>query len=202
MALSVSFAGRAIPVWLIFLLAGSEAGVAASPPNVVLFDSARSHAEFRVKVLWMIDVEGQFGRVNGHVLVDDTHGTGVVDARIDANAVKMRRSGTEDWVKSEEFFDVARHPEIRFLSDAFPMRRLAEGGELPGLLSLRGIRDRVVFILQPAPCAQPGAGCAVEATGIIRRGVFGMRSRTGTLADKVELRLTIWIDEAASGYAR
>ena len=194
--------------WLACLggLAGSlpaqaAAGAAAADEGVVLLDSARSHAEFSVKVLWMFDVEGSFGHVNGHVRIDSAAGTGIVDARIDVNAVRMRRSGTEEWVKSEEFFDVARHPEIRFLSDPFPLARLAEGGELPGSLGLRGIRSRVVFVLRPAGCARPGIECAVEASGTLRRAAFGMRSRKGTLADKVELHLSVWLDEAVAARA-
>lgn len=186
----------AASLWLAGLLAAARVAAAQTDPAaaVVLLDSARSHAEFSVKVLWMFDVEGRFGHVNGHVLLDRAHDTGIVDARIDANAVRMRRSGAEEWVKSEEFFDVARHPEIRFVSDAFPLTRLVEGGELPGLLGLRGLRGRVVFSVQPAACARPGIECAVEAKGVLRRGMFGMRSRKGTLADKVELRLSIWIE--------
>lgn len=184
------------------LLAASPlAAMAGSLDEVILFDSARSHAEFKVRVLWMFDVEGRFGHVYGHVRLDRGAGSGVVDARIDAHAVKMRRSGMEDWVKSAEFFDVARHPEIRFLSDPFPLERLTEGGSLPGSLALRGIRGRVVFDVRPATCARPGVECAVEATGILRRGVFGMRSRKGTLADKVELQLAVWTDPATPGIA-
>lgn len=181
------------------LVTTPPAAWAETPADVILLDSARSHAEFSVKVLWMFDVEGRFGHVNGHVRLDRAAGSGIVDARIDANAVKMRRSGIEDWVKSAEFFDVTHHPEIRFLSDPFPLQRLAEGGELPGSVGLRGSRSRVVFSVRPAACARPGIECAVEATATLRRSVFGMRSRKGTLADKVELRLSVWIDPAAAG---
>lgn len=175
------------------LLAASLAGHAAAAPasDVILLDGKQSHAEFSVKVLWMFEVGGQFGGVHGHVLVDRARNEAVVDARIDANAVRMRRGGTEEWVKSSEFFDVARYPEIRFLSAPFPLARLAEGGDLPGSLSLRGMKGPMVFQVQPSSCARPAVDCAVEASGSLRRGTFGMRSRKGTLADKVELRLAI-----------
>ena len=163
----------------------------AAASDVILLDGAQSHAEFSVKVLWMFDVSGQFSGVHGHVLVDRARNEAVVDARIDANAVRMRRGGTEEWVKSAEFFDVARYPEIRFLSAPFPLARLAEGGDLPGSLSLRGMKGPMVFNVAPSTCARPAVDCAVEASGSLRRGSFGMRSRKGTLADKVELRLSI-----------
>ncbi|MFZ1392363.1 MAG: YceI family protein, partial [Dokdonella sp.] len=114
-----------------------------------------------------------------------------VDARIDTNAVSMRRNGVEGWVKSEEFFDVENFPEIRFQSDSFPLSRLDTGGDLPGSLTLRGIRRPVLFALKPATCGRPALDCAVEANGTVRRSEFGMRTRRATLSDKVDLSLSI-----------
>lgn len=182
-------AGRVSGVLLALALAGPAMASASS--EVILLDGKQSHAEFSVKVLWMFDVGGQFGGVHGHVLVDRVRNEAVVDARIDANAVRMRRGGTEEWVKSTEFFDVARYPEIRFLSAPFPLSRLVDGGDLPGSLSLRGMKGPMVFQVAPSTCARPALDCIVEASGSLRRGTFGMRSRKGTLADKVELRLAI-----------
>lgn len=195
MALSSSLAAVLWPGWLAGLLAlGNIDPPSAPAPEILLFDSARSNAQFSVKVLWMLDVSGQFGGVHGHVQVDRASDVAVVDARIDANAVSMRRSGTETWVKSNEFFNVERYPEIRFLSAPFPMSRLATGGDLPGSLSLRGFKGNVAFKLHASACDKPAIDCAVEVSGSIRRGTFGMRSRKGTVSDKVELDINIWID--------
>ncbi len=199
MALTGPFAAVACPGLIASLLAFANAeGPPLPEPEIVLLDSVRSSAQFSVKVLWMLDVDGQFGGVHGHVRIDHVRGEAVVDARIDANAVRMRRDGTEKWVKSDEFFNVARYPEIRFVSRPFPLSTLADGGDLAGSLSLRGFRGPVIFKLEPSTCARPAIDCAAEATGTIRRGTFGMRSRKGTLSDKVELRLGIWIDEGAA----
>ncbi len=193
--MALSGAPAFLPAAMFILLAAAEP-VAAN--EVILLDSRQSRAEFNVRVLWMFDVSGRFGGVHGHVLIDRARNEAVVDARIEANDVHMRRAGTEDWVKSAEFFDVARHPEIRFLSAPFPLARLVEGGDLPGSLSLRGMRGPVVFSVRPSRCALPGLECAVEATGSLRRGMFGMRSRKGTLSDKVELTLDIHVESAVT----
>lgn len=146
----------------------------------------------------MIDVDGVFGSVHGQVEIDHLQNNAVVDARIAANAVAMRRSGTENWVKSQEFFNVAEYPEIRFQSDPFPLDRLSSGGELPGVLSLRGVDAPIVFRLMPSSCERPAVDCPVQAMGALKRGSFGMRSRKGTLADKVELGLSIRVRESAA----
>lgn len=186
----MALTGTILPAWIAGFVA------LATPerhPEVVVLDSARSSATFSVKVLWMVDVDGQFGGVHGNVRIDRERGEAVVEARIDANAVSMRRPGTESWVKSPEFFDVERHPEVRFVSAPFPVARLKEGGQLPGWLSLRGVRGPVTFQMQPATCDHPAYDCPVEANGTIRRASFGMRSRKGTLSDKVELKLSILV---------
>jgi len=150
----------------------------------------------------MVEIEGQFGSIHGNVRVDRASDRAVVDARIDANAVRMRRPGTENWVKSAEFFNVQEYPEIRFLSDEFPLSRLSTGGELPGSLSVRGLRGPIVFHVLEAACPRPAFDCPVEASGTIRRSLFGMRSRKGTLSDKVELNLIIRVRPAGEGAPR
>lgn len=163
--------------------------------EILLLDEARSSATFSVKVLWMVDVEGQFGNVHGKVEIDRFRSRAVVDARIDANAVNMRRQGAENWVKSEEFFNVATYPEVHFVSSTFPLSTLISGGQLPGTLTLRGIANPIVFTLLPSGCSRPGFDCSLEAIGVIKRSSFGMRSRKGTLSDRVELHLNIRAQE-------
>lgn len=158
----------------------------------VKLDGARSEVGFTVKVLWLVGVSGRFGKVDGTVHVDRFRNEISVDARIDVDAVKMDNHRYEDWVKSSEFFDVARHPSIEFKSEAFPQSRLRKGGDLSGMLTLRGIRQPVTFQLQPAACERPAYDCPIEVAGTIRRSEFDMRSRRGTLSDKVELEFSVF----------
>ncbi|HKE47375.1 MAG TPA: YceI family protein [Rhodanobacteraceae bacterium] len=163
----------------------------------VELDSARSQATFGVKVMWLVSVHGRFGKVHGVVDVDRFRNFAVVDARIDANAVEMGNKGYEDWVKSPEFFDVAEHPEIRFVSESFPLQRLRRGGKLTGTLTIRGTDQVVTFDLDPADCDHPAYECPIMVSGSIRRSAFGMRSRRGALSDKVDLHFEVFAIPAA-----
>ncbi len=157
-------------------------------------DATRSQAGFTVKVLWLIGVGGEFGTVQGSLDVDRFRGTSRVDARIAADDLHMRSARYENWAKSAEFFDAENYPKIHFASDDFPLMRLHTGGTLDGVLTLRGIAKPVRFRILPADCAQPLTGaCAVHVEGSIERSDFGMHSRHGTLADKVALRLQIFV---------
>jgi len=158
----------------------------------IALDSARSSAEFEVRVMWMFDIEGRFGAVSGEVDVDHEARSVRVRARIDARVVSMRRSSYEEWVKSDEFFDAARHPTIVFESEPFPLAALELGGDIVGNLTLRGVTRPVSLQLLASEC--PGAvalSCDVVADGAVQRSDFGMRTRRATLADKVRLHFTV-----------
>lgn len=181
-----------------------DAGASSNVEAPQTLDPVRSSAEFEVKVLWLIGVHGRFGQVHGTIAIDREHASVVADARIDVGAITMRNHTYEDWVKSTEFFDAAKFPQIHFVSDAFPRDRLRSGGEIAGTLTIRDIERHIVLDVEPSDCPDAVArSCAVEAGGSIHRSDFGMRSRRGTLSDKVELHFSIYLapgggNEAAS----
>lgn len=155
-------------------------------------DNANSHVDFEVKVLWLVGVHGRFGSVHGTITVDHFRNAATVEAQIDANVVSMRNRNHEEWVKSPEFFDAQHYPQIAFVSDAIPLKRLQAGGEIEGMLTLRGVSKHVRFDLLKPDCPAASAdNCPVEAEGSIHRSDFGMSSRRGTLSDKVELSFSI-----------
>jgi len=174
------------------ILIAGLAGADETQVDHVELDSVRSHATFSVKVMWLITVHGRFGKVHGTVDVDRFRNFAVVDARIDADAVEMSTKSYEDWVKSDEFFDVAKYPEIRFVSESFPLQRLRKGGQLSGTLTIRDTALPTTFDLEPAPCEHPAYECPIVVSGSIRRSAFGMRSRRGALSDKVDLHFEVF----------
>lgn len=158
----------------------------------VALDPQRSSAEFEIRAMWMFDIGGRFGAVGGEVEVDHEARSARVRARIDVAGVRMRRASYEEWVKSPEFFDAARYPQIVFESEPFPLATLDIGGDIVGTLSLRGRTLPMRFALQPSQCpGQAALACPVVADGVLQRSEFGMRSRRATLADKVRLHLSV-----------
>jgi polyisoprenoid-binding protein YceI len=173
------------------LLAGPLRAEESKNDRVEL-DSARSHATFGVKVMWLLPIHGRFGKVAGIVDVDRFRNFATVDARIDANAVEMSTKSYEEWVKSDEFFDVAHHPDIHFVSESFPLQRLRLGGQLSGTLTIRGVDQPETFKLEAADCEHPAYDCPIIVSGSIRRSAFGMHSRRGALSDKVDLHFEVY----------
>jgi polyisoprenoid-binding protein YceI len=181
-------------------LAFSAAATAAQEHETTtkqVLDAERSRADFEVKVLWLIGVHGRFGQVHGTVTIDRFHSTAVADAQIDVNTITMRNHSYEDWVKSDEFFAVRQYPQIHFVSGPFPLERLRSGGEISGTLTLRGIDRPVTMELARSDCPDAVAtACPATANGTIRRSDFGMKSRRGTLSDKVDLQFSIYLAAA------
>ncbi|MEO8672816.1 MAG: YceI family protein [Tahibacter sp.] len=165
-------------------------GVAA---ETIPFDATRSHAEFEVRAMWLFDVEGRFGGVSGSVILDSAARSAQVDALIDAGSIDMHRDSYEEWVKSSEFFDVARYPQIHFLSEPFPLAMLDDGGDIAGALTVRGVTRQASFNLRPSECTPHAArSCPVLADGIIQRTDFGMTTHRATLSDRVRLHFTVF----------
>lgn len=188
---------------------GLVLGVVAAQPSAraaeqrierLALDSAKSHVDFEVKVLWLVGVHGRFGSVHGMITVDHFRNAATVEAQIDANVVAMRNKTHEQWVKSAEFFDAEHYPQMLFVSESIPLQRLQSGGDIAGTLTVRGIGRPVRFELIKPDCpAASGENCPVEAEGSIRRSDFGMSSRRGTLSDRVELSFSIATKPMAEG---
>jgi len=178
------------------LLAGVACcgAVFAEGETTLTLDPERSGAEFEVKVLWLIGVHGRFGQVHGAISVDPQREHATADARIAVGTITMRNHSYEDWLKSPEFFDAAAHPEILFASRPFALDNLRTGGEVAGVLTVRGIERPIVLQIEPSACPEKVAvNCPVQASGSIRRSEFGMRSRRGSVSDNVDLKFSIYL---------
>jgi polyisoprenoid-binding protein YceI len=183
------------------LLFGAGAAHAADERWAIV--AGESSAQFRVRVLGIMPLAGEFAPPTGAIVIDRDARTGSVEAVIRSDSVTMSNPKNAEWARSSEFFDAARHPEIRFSSERFPLTLLAEGGELRGTLEIRGRAQPVTFVVDPGRCdldvpdgrgdAAPtprGGECEVAARGAISRSGFGMVARRA-VSDRVTLRLRI-----------
>lgn len=162
-------------------------------------DPLRSHAEFGVRLLWLSQVTGSFEHIDGDVTLSVKRDRAVVDARIAVDSIRMSSDRFRRWVLAPEFFDVARYPSIRFVSEPVPVATLERGGELFGTLTLRGISRPARFELLPSPCPlERPQDCRIEVRGDVQRSDFGMTGHRAALSDQVRLGLVIAIDRAAA----
>jgi polyisoprenoid-binding protein YceI len=160
-------------------------------------DNARSYADFSVRLLWVRQISGRFNDIHGEVTLNPLRDTAVVEATVDVNSVAMTSARLRRWVLDPEFFDVRRYPTIHFISAPLAVRSLDQGGDLPGLLTVRGVMLPVKFRLEPASCTlKKDTLCQIRVRGDIQRSDYGMDSHSTALSDTVQLGLTITLGPA------
>jgi polyisoprenoid-binding protein YceI len=77
-------------------------------------DPSGSSAEFRVPSLWGLTSDtGRFGRLDGWLEVDDDH-EWRMELTLDAASLDTGNRRRDRHLSSAAFFDVERHPEVRF----------------------------------------------------------------------------------------
>lgn len=155
-------------------------------------DGARSQAQFRIRLLGVVPMSGEFQHLRGTIAFDADGGDARVNARLSSADIRMVNPAHAAWARSAEFFDADRHPVIQFRSRPIPQRVLREGGAIDGALTLRGVTRDVRLKVERGGCDPAQAReCEIAVYGQVRRTDFGMAARRATVGDWVSLRLRI-----------
>jgi polyisoprenoid-binding protein YceI len=79
-------------------------------------DPARSSVAFHVRHFYgLMTVKGEFADYEGTL---DLSATPVVELAIQAASLDTKQSKRDEHLRSKDFFDVERHPQVRFVSDS------------------------------------------------------------------------------------
>ncbi len=143
-------------------------------------DPATTRASFTVTHLMVSTAKGQFDKVSATVNIDETDITrSTVEATIDANSINTENPRRDTHLRSEDFFDVANHPNLTFKSKK--VEKAADGKlKVTGDLTMRGVTKEVVLDVTGPSAAQkdpskPGAvRRTATATTRVNRKDFGL----------------------------
>ena len=170
-----------------------------------------THAEvaFAVRHLMLATVRGRFGAVSGTVQWNDAEpAKSKVDVTIDVNSIDTRQDMRDNHLRSADFFDVANHPTIRFVSKRVE-GELSGDFKVIGDLTIRGTTKEVALDVSLQgrgrdPWGNERAG--FEAKGKINRSEFGLTwnqaLETGGVAVGDEIKISIDVElvkQAAAG---
>lgn len=183
---------RALTPVLVGTLIGT---VAHAAPETFVVDPAHTFPTFEVSHLGFSFHRGRFNRTRGKVIFDATGERGAIDITIDADSLDTGDPALEAELRGAKFFDVERHPQLRFRADALVFRdqRLVGAN---GSLTLLGKTGPVSLRVTHFHCAtnllthKYTCGANVEAT--IQRSDFGMNSYIPFVGDDV--RITIQLE--------
>ena len=141
-------------------------------------DPSHTVAEFKVRHMMISNVKGQFAKVTGRLVLDESElMNSHVEATIDAASIETRDPQRDAHLKSGDFLDVETFPTLSFKSTSI---RLVRVGELAveGELTIRDETRKVLFDVEgPSPPAKDPWGntrVAVSATTKISRKDFGL----------------------------
>lgn len=152
--------------------------LAAAQAATWRIDPSHSSAQFSVRHMMISTVRGQFGGVNGTLVYDPKNPTAsTVEATIDVTTVSTGQAKRDADLKSAEFFDSQRYPEMKFKS-----RRVEVVGpgqlKVTGDLTINAITRQVVLDVDgPTPPIKDTQGrekIGVSATTKISRKDFGI----------------------------
>lgn len=163
-------------------------------------DPAHSGAAFQIRHLGVSTVRGSISGVKGTVQLDEKDVTkSSVEATLDPSTVSTSNDARDKHLKSPDFFDVAKSPQLTFKSTGFSNA----GGKLQmtGDLTLNGVTKPVTLDVDgPAPPQKGMGGKTVSgfsATGAIKRSDFnfGPKYAPPALGDEVKFTIDIEIDK-------
>ena len=141
-------------------------------------DGAHSSASFAVKHMMVSTVRGSFSGLKGSVDYDPANLSGAkANLTIDAKTVDSHNEMRDKDLRSDNFFDVEKYPEIKFVS-----KRVVAGSgkafQLVGDLTIHGVTKEVTFQVEgPEPAVKDGKGnlhSGATATTKINRKDFGL----------------------------
>jgi polyisoprenoid-binding protein YceI len=140
-------------------------------------DSSHSGIHFSVRHLVIAKVRGQFSRWTGAVVVpDNDFDRASLEVVIDAASIDTGVTDRDAHLRSGDFFDVERFPEITFKSTEVT-RTAIDHLRVTGELTIKGVtRDVVLDVEQLGTAKDPWGNerAAFSATTAIDRREFGL----------------------------
>jgi polyisoprenoid-binding protein YceI len=180
---------------------------AVSAPEVIAIttwniDPVHSTAQFKVKHMMISNVKGEFTTITGKL---ELNGSDInksrVEASIDAGSINTREAQRDAHLKSADFLDVEKFPDLTFKSSRISKISVDEIS-VEGDLSIHGTTRKVVFDVEgpSAPIKDPWGNTriGISAKTTINRKDFGLTwnaaLETGGIVVGEEVHITLDVE--------
>jgi polyisoprenoid-binding protein YceI len=178
------------------------AGIALAADEYKI-DPAHSAANFTVKHMLISTVHGRFSSVSGTIVYDEKDPSkSSVEAVIKTDSINTDNEGRDKHLKSADFFEVEKYPEITFKSKRVEKR----GNQLVaiGTLTIKNVSKEVELPFEINKLVTPrGAVIGIGASTEVNRQDYGVswsrKLDNGgmVVADNVKIELNVEAKAAA-----
>lgn len=163
-----------------------------------IVDPTHSEVQFKVKHLVISTVTGTFKSFAGSLEADDEDfNNAEIEFTLDVNSVDTNQADRDGHLKSAEFFDAEKYPQISFRSSSF--EKVGENEyELTGDLTVKDVTKPIKLTAGYGGSATDFYGnlkAGFEVTGKINRKQFGLTwdgiTEAGAIVVGEEVKLNI-----------
>ncbi|WP_210518368.1 YceI family protein [Hymenobacter terricola] len=165
-----------------------------------VLDPMHSEVQFKIKHLVISTVTGSFKTFQGSMESEgDNFENAKVEFSLDVESVDTNQEQRDGHLKSEEFFDTANFPHIKFESTSF-VKESGDNYKLTGNLTMKDVTKAVTLEAEYGGSAVDFYGnhkAGFEVTGKVNRKDFGLTwggiTETGSivLGDDVKLIINV-----------
>jgi len=151
---------------------------AAETTTKWVIDPMHSEVQFKVKHLVISTVTGFFKSFNGELdTVNDDFQDSEISFALNIDSIDTNQGQRDGHLKSPEFFDAEKYPQITFKSTSFKKTGEDDEFELIGDLTIKGVTKQVTLAAEYGGSTQDFYGntkAGFEVTGKINRKDFGL----------------------------
>ena len=154
-------------------------------------DPSQTHVRFWVDAIGWPRTTGEFKSFEGRIEIDfDRPSRSRVDFRVAAKSVDVNSATLDDYLRSEDFLNVARFPSMGFVSTSVE-KRDEHLARVTGDLTMLGVTRPISLDVEVArELAATKQRVGFKATGVINRLDFGMNSGYPLISDAIHLTVT------------
>lgn len=185
---------KSLHILALALAAFFAAALPAKAADTYTVDPVHTSAMFKVGHLGIGFVRGAFTDVAGTVTYDKKNAAGnSVTITIKTESVNTFNADRDTHLRSEDFFDTAKFPEMSFTSKSF--KKIKDGQfEVTGDFTLHGVTKTITVqanVLGEGDDPWGSYRAGFETAFTIKRSDYGMDKMIPAAGDKVEITLVV-----------
>ena len=183
-----SFIQRAMTLGLLCAASSTSLSIDAIAADTYMVDNDHTSVGFKIAHAGISWVHGRFNETAGQLLLDDANPK--VSFKIQSNSVDTKVKKRDDHLRSADFFNTEKFPEITFESDS--VEKIDKGLKVTGKVTLLGVTKPLSIELLGGEATEfpPGVSrIGYVSNFAIKRSDFGMKMMLGPIGDEVHMEI-------------